>query len=106
MSMRSLSAPGPDGFQPFFYKKYWQQVGDSLWKLVREAFETGKVYEKLMEILLVLIPKGDNPSMVKDFRPISLCNVTYKLITKVLVNRLRPFLNNLIGPMQSSFLPG
>ena len=80
-------------------------MGDTLWKLVTRAFQTGVVEEKLMEILIVLIPKIDHPSSVKELRPISLFNVTYKLITKVLVNRLRPFLNNLICPMQSSFLP-
>lgn len=48
----------------------------------------------------------DNPGNFKEFWPISLCNTIYKIITKVLVNRLRPFLNDIIGPHQSSFLPG
>lgn len=48
----------------------------------------------------------NGPSSFKEFRPISLCNTIYKLITKVLVNRLRPFLDQIIGPYQSSFLPG
>jgi len=43
---------------------------------------------------------------MKQFRPISLCDVIYKLITKVLVNRLQPFLDSLIGPLQCSFVPG
>ena len=86
-------------------KKFWQQTGDSVWKLVKDAFRDGKVGGDLLEILLVLIPRGDNPVAVKHFHPISLCNVAYKIITKVLVNRLRPFLNDLVGPMQNSFLP-
>ncbi|XP_057432499.1 uncharacterized protein LOC130725245 [Lotus japonicus] len=45
MSMKSYTAPGPDGFQPFFYKKYWNHVGQSLWKLVRDAFQEGQVNE-------------------------------------------------------------
>ncbi|XP_057449118.1 uncharacterized protein LOC130740498 [Lotus japonicus] len=106
MGIKSFSAPGPNGFQPFFYKKYWNHVGDNLWSFVREAFEGKVVREEVMEILLVLIPKVDHPTGVKEFRPISLCNVTYKLITKVLLNRLRPFLNTLVGPMQNSFIPG
>jgi hypothetical protein len=53
-----------------------------------------------------LIPKVEQPSNFKEFRPISLCNTIYKLITKVLVNRLRPMLDQSIGPFQSSFLPG
>lgn len=106
MSMKSFTAPGPDGFQPFFYKKFWDQVGDDLWHLVKKALAKGKVDEQLLEILVVLIPKVDHPSTIKEFRPISLCNVTFKLVTKVLVNRLRPFLDDIVGPMQSSFLPG
>ncbi|XP_057443884.1 uncharacterized protein LOC130736046 [Lotus japonicus] len=105
-SMKSLSAPGPDGFHAYFFKRYWDLVGEDVWRVVREAFETGTVSEDLLETLIVLIPKVDHPANVKEFRPISLCNVVYKLITKVVVNRLRPLLNKVIGPMQSSFLPG
>jgi hypothetical protein len=60
---------------------------------------------KLTETLIVPIPKVDVPKCLKDFRPISLCNVLLKLISKILVQRIRPFLNDLIGPLQSSFIP-
>ncbi|XP_015939884.1 uncharacterized protein LOC107465419 [Arachis duranensis] len=59
-----------------------------------------------METLIVLIPKIDNPTFMKDFRHISLCNVVYKIITKVLTNRLRPFLPDIVSPLQGSFIPG
>src|ERR1044072_6535641 len=113
MSTKSFTAPGPDGFQPLFYKKYWNHVGDSLWKMVREAFQTGMVNSDIMDILLGRIPKGSYPLRIQDFHPISMdfhpisiCNITYKLITKVSVNRLRPFLHNMVGPMQNNFLLG
>ena len=54
----------------------------------------------------MLIPKLENLETIKQFSPLSLCNVTYKTITKVIVNRLRPLLSNLISPNQSSFIPG
>ena len=106
MSMKSFKAPGPDGFQPFFFKRYWDIVGDDLWHLVASAFSNGRVDPDIVETLIVLIPKGEQPVHLKNFRPISLCNVIYKVITKVLVNRLRPFLDELVGPLQGSFIPG
>src|ERR1044072_77203 len=84
MSMKSYKAPGPDGFKPFFFKTYWDKVGDDVWRLVRDAFASGGIPSKLAETLVVLIPKGDYPSSLGDFHPISLCNVVYKIITNVL----------------------
>ena len=59
----------------------------------------------MAETLIIIIPKIDNPAHHKNFRPISLRNVAYKVISEVLVNRLRPFLDKLIGPWQNSFIP-
>jgi hypothetical protein len=54
---------------------------------------------------IVLIPKGNDPEELKDFCPISLCNVIYKLISKRLVNRLRNMLNEVVSQEQSAFVP-
>lgn len=62
--------------------------------------------EGVNETVIVLIPKGNNPQTIKDYRPISLCNVIYKVISKILVNRLRPLLDELISETQSAFIPG
>nr|KYP32891.1 Transposon TX1 uncharacterized [Cajanus cajan] len=100
MSMGTFKAPGPNGFQPFFFKQYWEIVGVDLWRMVSEAFNNGGMTDSsILDTLLVLIPKVENPVHLKDFRPISLCNVAYKVISKVLVNRIRPFLNDLVGPL-------
>jgi ribonuclease HI len=104
--MHPFKAPGPDGFQGIFFKQYWHIIGDDVVRLISTAFETGGFPPSLSETLIALIPKTDNPTNFKEFRPISLCNTVYKLITKILVNRLRPFLNQIVGPFQSSFLPG
>lgn len=71
-----------------------------------QAFTSGVSDTIVVEILIVLILKVDHPTRFKELRPISICNVAYKVITKVVVQRLRPFLDDLIGPMQSSFIPG
>lgn len=55
---------------------------------------------------MVLIPKVDNPDKINQFRPISVCNVIYKVITKIIANRLKPLLDGLISPTQCSFVPG
>lgn len=60
----------------------------------------------LNKSLITLIPKTDNPERVNQLRPIRLCNVAYKVITKIIVARLRPFLKKILGPCQASFMPG
>ncbi|KAK2392667.1 hypothetical protein QL285_066003 [Trifolium repens] len=106
MSMKSYKAPGPDGFQPIFFKLFWQDIGDDIWWFVNTAFANGTYDKKICETLVVLLPKGDTQTSFKDFRPISLCNVTYKLLSKIIVSRLRPFLDGIVSPLQNSFIPG
>jgi len=81
-------------------------VGEDIFQLVQTAFQTGYFHPAHSDTLIVLIPKVEPPNTFKDFRLISLCNIVYKIITKVLVMRLRPILDIIIGPYQSSFLPG
>lgn len=104
-SMQPYKSPGPDGFQGIFFKQYWHIVGDDISHLVVQAFATGTFDPTLSETLIALIPKVDHPGSFKEFRPISLCNTVYKLITKVLVNRMRPMLDSIVSPFQSSFIP-
>lgn len=104
--MKPYKAPGPDGFHCIFFKQYWHIIGDDIFYLVKTAFQTGDFDPGISDTLIALIPEIDPPSTYQDFRPISLCNIVYKLLTKVLVHRLRPILNNIIGPYQSSFLSG
>lgn len=73
--------------------------------LVAQAFATCSFDPSLTETLIALIPKVDCPGSFREFRVISLCNTLYKLITKVLVNRIRPMLDSIISPFQSSFIP-
>ncbi|KAJ0250309.1 Reverse transcriptase domain-containing protein [Hirschfeldia incana] len=104
--MGSFKAPGPNGFQPIFYQKCWEIVGDSVARFVMQFFETGQLPKETNDALVVLIPKVNKPESITQFRPISLCNVLFKIITKAMVGRLKGVMNKLIGPAQSSFIPG
>jgi len=104
--MHVYMSPGPDGFQCICFKQYWHIVGGDVTTLVTQAFATCTFDSVIAETLIALIPKVDCPKCFKEFRPISLCNTKYKLIKKVLVNRLRLFRDQIVGSYHSSFLPG
>ena len=99
-------APSPDGMSPIFYKSFWHIVGNDVTAIVLKALNTGVVHESLNTTIITLISKTKHPKKVADFRPISLCNVIYKLISKVVVNRLKKFLAQTIPESQSAFLSG
>jgi hypothetical protein len=75
-------------------------------KGVQQIFATGIMLEEVNDTTIVMIQKKNDPEETKDFRPISLCNVIYKVVSKCLVNQLRPILEDIISPTQSAFIPG
>ena len=87
-----LKAPGPDGLHAVFFKRFWNLFGDDLLAEVLEAVNHCKVPDGWNDTTIVLIPKVNNPTLVSQFRPTSLCNVVYKVILKMLANRLRAIL--------------
>jgi exonuclease III len=104
--MEPMKAPGPDGFPTCFFQDHWAVVGPKIVKAVSDFFRYGLFDEELNFTHIVLIPKKTEASKVTDFRPISLCNVVYKIISKVLANRLKVILPSIISPNQSAFVPG
>lgn len=103
-SFKPFKAPGPDGLHPFFYQKYWNIIGPSVVKLCKDIFDSQVIPFIISNTYLCLIPKIPNANNIRNFRPISLCNMIYKIVTKILANRLKPFLNNLISPFLASFV--
>lgn len=81
-------------------------MGSLVKKEVRQIFASKKMPEYLNKTHLVLIPKIQGPETLGNYRPISLCNTTYKLVSKIIVNRIRPVLGDLISPVQTAFIPG
>jgi hypothetical protein len=104
--MHPLKAPGPDGLPALFFQKYWHIVGHEVQDMVLNALNNNGRLNDLNKTFIVLIPKGKNPHSPKDYRPISLCNVIMKIITKVVANRIKSTLPNVIDPEQSAFIQG
>lgn len=105
-SINGDKAPGPDGYNSLFYQKNWDIVGPDLVAAVVYFFNHGYLLKEWNSTTISLIPKVSSPATVKDFRPISCCNVSYKCITKILANRLQLFLPCLIDQAQSAFIKG
>lgn len=104
-SIHPNKAPGPDGFSACFFQKNWSVVGNDIVKEVQEFFTSGEMRRTINETHVRLIPKRRSAKRVADYRPIALCNVYYKLISKLLSRRLQPHLQTLISETQSAFLP-
>ncbi len=91
-------APGPDGFPTFFFQKYWEIIKDDIVKAIQEFFGEKNLLKEINATFLVLIPKVPGLDSFDNFRPISLCNSFYKIISKVLTNCIIKTLPDIIGP--------
>ena len=94
--MHPLKVPGPDGMPPIFYEHFWPNMNSTVIKTVLDFLNNGVAPPKYHEMHIVLIPKMKNLERVTDYRPISLCNVAYKLASKVVANRLKLVLQDII----------
>ena len=104
--MKPLKSPGADGLHALFFLSQWSIVGPSLHRYVQQIWEGQPLDPGLNRTLIALVPKSSAPTRISEFRPISLCSVPYKILTKVIANRLRGILPFIIGPFQSSFVQG
>ncbi|KAJ9563335.1 hypothetical protein OSB04_008495 [Centaurea solstitialis] len=99
-------APGSDGFTSHFFRAAWDVVGRDITVAIHNFFYRGHLAKELNHTLICLLPKTPNANSVSDYRPISCCSVLYKCISKIIVNRIKPFLDGLVGRSQSAFIPG
>ena len=103
--LHPTEAPRPDGMSAIFFHKHWDIIGLSITNMVLNVLNSNMPMTKINKTNIALIPKTNRPSKMVEFRPISLCNTTYKLISKVLANRLKPILPSIITENQSAFIP-
>ena len=104
--MGPTKALKPNGMNTLLFQKFWHVVDESVTNAVLDYFNSGVMDLTINHTHIVLIPKIKSPKKMFDFRPISLCNVIYKIISKVLANRLKQILPSIITPTQSAFVPG
>lgn len=104
LDLPSGKSPGPDGFNIEFYRAFWPVIGDQFFLAVKYFFDNCFMPSSWGKTSITLIPKISCPKRVSDYRPISLCNVCFKIITKLLSNRLKLVLPKLIGLEQVGFI--
>lgn len=97
---------GPDGTPVIFFQHFWHIVGDDLIQMVATFLNRCFLLKEINQTIITLIPKGEEQCSFIDFRPISLCNVAYKVISKTLTNRLQGILEDIITPFKNAFSKG
>ncbi|XP_062013825.1 uncharacterized protein LOC133730210 [Rosa rugosa] len=100
----ALKAPSPDGFSGTFYQSHWETVQSVVLDSASHHQSTNNILHSLNQTHIALIPKVKNPSTASHFRPIALCNFSYKILAKILANRLKPLMPSLISSNQSAFV--
>ncbi|KAK9990735.1 hypothetical protein SO802_025720 [Lithocarpus litseifolius] len=104
--MYPLKAPGPDGMPPLFYQHFWLNIGEVVTKTILDFLNNGLSPPNFNETHIVLIPKINEPKRLSEYRPISLCNVVFRITSKVIANRLKKILPSIISDTQSTFVHG
>ncbi|KAJ8028516.1 hypothetical protein HOLleu_30774 [Holothuria leucospilota] len=105
-AMESSKSPGLDGLTVEFYRAFWPEMSVILSKLISEIFQAGELTESMKGSVITLIPKKGDLRRLTNWRPISLLNVDYKLIAKVLANRVSNVISTLVSEDQSCCVPG
>ena len=103
--IKSLKSPGPNGLPTLFYEHYWEIFGYQVTLAIQGFFRHGKLLQEFNNTFIVFIRKKNGACNFNQFRPISLCDVVYKAISKILVGRLRPLLDKMLDSTQVAFVP-
>ena len=105
-SMKKNKSPGTDGFPAEFYLTCWPIIGKDFCDAIQGFFQNSHMLPAANITSIALIPKTATPSTMQEFRPISLCNIPYKCIAKILANRLKTIMPDIIEQNQSAFVKG
>lgn len=104
--MNPPKSPSPEGMLTLFYKKFWNTIKNDFIASVRSFFRTGYLLKQWNTTFITLIPKKENATQFGDFCPINLSDTCYKVISKILAERLKPLLGKIISPNQITCMKG
>ena len=93
-----LKTLGPDGYYALFFQSNWSSLGPSIIQVIQDSFKHLTIPPTWGDTNLVLIPKVAHPKLITQFHLISLCNTLYKLLSRIIVQRLKPFMVEAINP--------
>lgn len=105
-AMPSNKSPGPDGFPVEFFKSSWSVLSHDFITSVQSVFKFGFLPKGVNSTILALVPKKLESYEMRDYRPIACCNVLYKVVSKIVANRLKRLLPQIISETQSAFVKG
>ena len=106
-AMKNGKTPGIDGFPAEFFKVFWGKRKFFILRAMNHAYEYGEMSLSLCQCIITCLPKGDKPrQFIKNWRPISLLSVIYKIGSSTIANRIKKFLGNVISPEQSGLISG
>ncbi|KAK9217220.1 hypothetical protein WN943_005845 [Citrus x changshan-huyou] len=103
--MHPDKSPGPDGMNSVFYQRFWNTVGEDVTNACLSFINNCSLPVGLNDTSVVLIPKKQKPEILSDMRPIALCNVLYKIVAKMLANRMKSVLGSVVSVAQRAFVP-
>jgi hypothetical protein len=95
-SMSCSKTPGSNGLPKEFYITFWDMLRENFVEMANNCIADGIMPESLRRAMISLLYKKDDPELLKNWRPISLLNMDYKIITKVLVNRMKPLMSTVV----------
>ncbi|XP_074266827.1 uncharacterized protein LOC141590115 [Silene latifolia] len=103
--MDGSKSPGPDGITPKFFQMFWPQISQLVALALLRFLNSGVMLKEWNNTHIILIPKVEKPEQISQYRPISLCNVIYRLASKCLVNRLKLVISSIVSDSQQAFVP-
>ena len=105
--MKNNKTPGTDGFPADFYKVFWNKLKHIIMRAFQEFYRQGKMSITARTGILTCLPKGNKPrDLLKNWRPLTMLSVPYKLISSTLASRIKPIIKDLIPPTQTGFVDG